>query len=94
MNVPHFEWRVLRQVSRSKKPSLGSSLRLEMSRRTKDGSFLTDLVKQGLLKIETKAKDPFEAYYSLTERGKHAAEYGVFEVEFEEYKKLQAAKGG
>ena len=87
--VPHLEWRVLRQVARTRKPSDGQSLRLEMTRRTKDGTFLTDLVRQGLLEINAKGKTPFEARYQLTERGKHAAEYGVFEVEWEEYKQLK-----
>ncbi len=91
VNVPHLEWRVLREVGRSKKPVVGSKLRLEMTRRTKDGSFLTNLVHQGLLKIEGKAKDPFEATYTLSERGKHAAEYGQFEIEWEVYKELSQA---
>jgi hypothetical protein len=47
------------------------------SRRTKDGSFLTDLVEQGLLTRATgTVAAPFEATYTLTERGEHAAEYG------------------
>lgn len=89
VNVSHADWQVLRHMVRSKKPAIGSSLRLTLSRRTKDGTFLTDLVRMGLLKVESKAKDPFEATYSLTELGKHAAEYGVFEIEFEEWKALQ-----
>jgi hypothetical protein len=86
--VSHGDWQVLRQVLRSRKPSVGSSLRLTLNRRTKDGTFLTDLVRMGMLKVESKAKDPFEATYSLTERGRHAAEYGVFEIDFEEWKAL------
>lgn len=86
VNVSHADWQVLRTVLRSKKPSPGSSLRLAMTRRTRDGSFLADLVRMGMLKVESKNKDPFEATYSLTERGKHAAEYGVFEIDWEEYK--------
>lgn len=87
VNVSHGDWQVLRQVLRSKKP-VGSSLRLTLNRRTRDGAFLTDLVRMGVLKVESKAKDPLEATYSLTERGKHAAEYGVFEIKWEEYKAL------
>jgi hypothetical protein len=89
VNISHGDWQVLRQVLRSKKPSVGSSLRLSLNRRTKDGTFLTEMVRLGMLKVEGKAKDPFEATYSLTERGKHAAEHGVYEVDFEEFKALQ-----
>jgi hypothetical protein len=88
MQVPvhQFEWRVLRQVLRSKKPPPGSSLRLEMTRRTRDGEHLVPLVRLGLLKVEAKGKTPVESTYTLTDRGKHAAEYGVYDIEFEEYK--------
>jgi hypothetical protein len=52
-------------------------LRLVPRRRTKDGSFLADLVDQGLLtRVTGTAAAPFEATYALTERGAHAAEYG------------------
>ncbi|MDB5311839.1 MAG: hypothetical protein JWO38_6041, partial [Gemmataceae bacterium] len=53
----------------------GRTLRLEMNRRTRDGSFLTTLVRQGLLEVVTAGETPFDATYRLTERGKHAAEY-------------------
>lgn len=75
--VRHFEWQVLRTVKRSKSPPTGRALRLVPSRRTKDGSFLTDLVEQGLLtRVTGTGAKPFEATYALTERGEHAAEYG------------------
>lgn len=86
VNVSHFDWQVLRQLVRSRKSTPGSALRLTMTRRTKDGTFLTDLVRLGLLKVEGKHKDPFEATYALTDRGRHAAEYGVFDIDFDEYK--------
>jgi hypothetical protein len=55
-------------------------LRLTPSRRTKDGTFLTDLVEQGLLIRGTgTAATPFDATYSLTECGEHAAKYGECE---------------
>lgn len=79
--VRHFEWQVLRAVKRSKTPPIGRALRLVPSRRTKDGSYLTELVDQGLLRRVTgTAAAPFEATYALTERGEHAAEYGECET--------------
>jgi hypothetical protein len=75
--VTHNQWQVLRAVKRSRKPPLGRELRLSPTRGTKDGSFLTNMVRLGLLERPTGTeKDPFEATYALTERGKHAAEYG------------------
>jgi hypothetical protein len=73
---------VLRAVRRSRKPPTGRDLRLAPTRRTKDGSFLTELVAEGLLVRLTGGEDaPFEATYSLTEKGKYAAEYGEYEYE-------------
>lgn len=78
----HFTWQVLRTVKRSKKPIDGRSLRLVPSRKTKDGSFLVALVEHGLLEfVSGNASDPFAATYALTEKGKHAAEYGEYEYE-------------
>ena len=69
-------------VKRSKKPPTGRTLRLNRSRDTKDGSFLTALVEHGLLTHMTgSAEAPFEATYALTEKGQHAAEYGEYEYE-------------
>jgi hypothetical protein len=79
--ISHFDWQVLRAVKRSKKPPVGRVLRLVPSRRTKDGSFLTDLVECGLLMHVTGSKDaPFEATYKLTEKGEYAAEHGECEM--------------
>lgn len=76
----HFTWQVLRTVKRSKKPVSGRALRLVPSRKTKDGSFLTALVEEELIECVTGAGgDPFDATYVLTEKGKHAAEYGEYE---------------
>ena len=78
----HFTWQVLRTAKRSKKPLAGRALRLVPSRKTKDGSFLTALVEEGLLAFASgSAADPFEATYALTEKGQHAAEYGEYEYE-------------
>lgn len=94
MEVPvsHSDWRVLRQALRSRRPAPGHSLRLDMTRRTKDGEFLTALVRFGLLTVAARGETPFDATYTLTERGKQAAEYGLYEIAWEEYKALCAGK--
>jgi hypothetical protein len=75
--VTHFQWQVLRAVKRSRKPPTGRELRLSPTRGTKDGTFLNVLVQLGLLdRLSGSEKDPFAATYAITERGKHAAEYG------------------
>ena len=80
------DWQVLRQTLRTRRPTKGLALRMDLRQRTKDGSFLTTLVRHGLLQVVTPGETPFDASYSLTDRGKHAAEFGVYEVDFEEYK--------
>ena len=83
-SVPHFEWQVLRAVGRSPQPPTGRELRLVMSRRTKDGAFLTTLVWRGLLAHAAGgAADPFAATYALTPLGERAAEYGECELPLE-----------
>lgn len=89
LQIPHTIWQSLRVIVRNKnKPVLGSALRMNMSRRNKDGSFLTHMVKNGLL---SKIGDgnPFEAKYTLTEAGLFAAEYGEFEVTLEQLVNLK-----
>lgn len=79
----HFTWQVLRTVKRSKKPPTGKQLRLVPTRKTKDGSFLNALVEEGLLaRASGSGEAPFEATYTLTKRGEHAAEYGEYEYTF------------
>ena len=79
--ISHFTWQVLRTVKRNKKPPTGRALRVVPSRRTKDGTFLNELVERELLSRVTGTADaPFEATYALTERGEHAAEYGECEM--------------
>ena len=83
-SVPHFEWQVLRAVKRSPQPPTGRELRLVMSRRTKDGTFLTTLVWRGLLAYAAGgAADPFAATYTLTPLGERAAEYGECDLPLE-----------
>src|SRR5437763_149243 len=75
--VSHNQWQVLRAVKRNRKPITGRELRLNPTRNTKDGSFLTHMVRIGLLRRASGTeRDPFAATYELTELGKHAAEFG------------------
>jgi hypothetical protein len=79
--ISHFTWQVLRTVKRNKKAPTGRALRVVPSRRTKDGTFLNELVERELLTRVTGTADcPFDATYLLTERGEHAAEYGECEM--------------
>jgi|GEM_PF-1293990 len=79
--VSHFTWQCLRAVKRSKTPAIGRTLRLVPSRRTKDGGFLIEMVEQGLLaRVSGTEADPFDATYSLTPAGEHAAEFGECEM--------------
>jgi len=78
--ISHGDWQVLRSLVRAKRrPILGKDLRLNPSRRTKDGTFLFELVKRELLEVVHKEKDPFLCTFTLTELGQHAAEYGECE---------------
>lgn len=53
---------------------------MNWGRRTKDGSFLTALVEEGLLdRVTGSAEKPFEATYALTALGDYAAEYGEYD---------------
>jgi hypothetical protein len=88
--ISHFTWQVLRAAKRSKKPPTGKQLRLAPTRRTKDGTFLDELVRDGLLQVvsvdepteETRRwPAPFRTRYRLTATGEHAAEYGECERE-------------
>jgi len=77
-------------------PLLGRELRIVPSRRTVDGTFLDGLVAEGLLAVAVKAapakagtaewerQEPaqFRTQYKLTDRGRHAAEYGEYDVPY------------
>jgi len=97
MPMGTFEWQVLRAILRAgaAHPN-GRQLRLVPSRRTKDGTFLTDIVNRGLIKVVSKNKDPFEATYALTPLGEYAAEHGEYEADLSQLKKAAeaAAKSG
>ena len=76
------EWQQLRFVLRAGRPAYGSELRLVPTRQTKDGTFLTDLVRRGLLEpVGRMAGDPWATTYQLTAVGRYAAEYGEFEFD-------------
>jgi hypothetical protein len=87
--VSHFTWQVLRTVKRSKQPPTGKQLRVSPTRRTKDGTFLDELVNEGLLHVvgvdelpagaagsEKSKPIQFRTRYKLTPLGEHAAEHG------------------
>ena len=85
----HHDWQVLRAIARSRRPVPGRSLRLNMARSTKDGTFLEELVRAGLLAAEP-LRDPdpadppaFRMAYTLTPLGKHAAEFGEYEADLD-----------
>ena len=97
MPMGTFEWQVLRAILRATpNHPTGRQLRLVPSRRTKDGTFLNDIVTRGLIKVVSKSKDPFEATYGLTPLGEHAAEHGEYEAELPTLRKVAeaAAKAG
>lgn len=87
------DWQVLRTLLRAGEPLPGYQLRLDMSRRTRDGSFLTDLAAMGLVAAVTTTAlpaprpewmpstppAPFLTLYTLTPLGEYAAEHGEFE---------------
>lgn len=89
MPISHAEWQILRACLRGKNVK-GRALRVNMSRRTKDGTFLTEMVRNGLLEVvraeppDPKPKYPedeakrvaFASTYRLAPAGKYAAEYG------------------
>jgi hypothetical protein len=92
MPISHFTWQVLRAVKRSKKPPTGRQLRLVPSRKTKDGTFLDELVGDGLLEVvgidelpagtsdqEKRSPAQFRTRYKLTTLGEYAAEHGEYE---------------
>jgi hypothetical protein len=91
--ITHNEWQILRVLVRAKNhPKTGLSLRLAPTRVTRDGTFLTKLVESGILEVVKEGEVPprqfgdeperpvaFYATYRLTDKGKHAAEYGECE---------------
>jgi hypothetical protein len=91
--VTHFTWQVLRAAARSKKPLTGQELRVTPSRKSKDGTFLDELVTAGLLEVvgldplpvgkpsREPVPVPFRKRYKLTAKGEHAAEFGEYEYE-------------
>ena len=81
--ISHADWQILRAVHRAGSPPLGRDLRLIPSRRTKDGTFLDDLVEAGLLVTVGKPQaadgrpgEPvqFRTRYRLTKLGHAVAE--------------------
>lgn len=87
--------RFMVRAEATRKQPFGRDLRIYPTRLTRDGSFLDDLVELGLIAVAAKATPPsahatleekkepvqFRTRYVLTEKGRHAAEYGEYEVE-------------
>ncbi len=102
-------WQVLRKLVRAGGPLLGRELRIYPNQRTKDGTFLDDLVVAGLLEA-VGGPEPdrpqvagghvpttpaqLRTRYRLTEQGTHAAEFGEYEFDFDSHRKAAQAKGG
>lgn len=85
--ISHSNWQTLRAAKRGAK--IGRDLRYNMSRHTRDGDFLNQLVAAGLLiRINGDSDRPFESTYKLTKLGEHAAEYGEAEMTDDQYKSL------
>jgi hypothetical protein len=91
LRVP--DWQILRAVLRAEaagRPPLGRDLRINPTRKTKDGTFLDDLVADGFLVAVGKPEpvdrwnepEPFRRRYTLTDVGRHAAEYGEHDRPF------------
>lgn len=96
MLVPldHETWQILRVLVRNdNKPLTGRELRVNMTRRTKDGTFLTNLCDKGLLRCTKHAVDPFKGEYQLMPLGEHAAEWGECELSPEIYREYTTAGG-
>jgi hypothetical protein len=101
-----YEWRLLRALLRADTPLSGLEMRRrEPIRGTKDGTFLDDLVRLGLIEAvgEPEADKPASAWskpvpvqfrtrYRLTDLGRHAAEYGEYEWDFDAARR--AREGG
>lgn len=76
-DLPHYLWKALRVLVRAPaRKAPGHRLRVDMTRRTQDGSFLVHAVALGLLVVEVPDPNPFRAVYRLTPLGAEAAEYG------------------
>src|SRR5690348_15364341 len=95
--ISHCVWQILRTVVRAESAGgllpTGKDLRVTPSRKTKDGTFLDELVECGLLAVAEKPgrvpataslaekaePEQFRARYRLTEKGRYAAEYGEYD---------------
>lgn len=98
MIVPleHHTWQLLRSLVRAEaagKDLTGAELRIAPTRRTKDGTFLDELVRLGLIAVVAKATaapagasaeeknrpTQFRTRYRLTPKGREAAEFGEYD---------------
>ncbi len=86
--ITHATWQQLRVLARAKGRSiLGRDIRIVPTRLTKTGEFLDQLIADGLIQrtsdkpVAGREPEQFRTAYILTEKGKHAAEYGEYERE-------------
>jgi hypothetical protein len=90
--ISHLTWQQLRFLLRAEATGeypIGRELRLKLTRRTKNGMFLDDLVAAGLIEVSADAAprpsggegEPrqFRTRYRLTNLGRQAAEYGEYD---------------
>lgn len=95
VSIDLFEWQLLRVIVRGEAKGelpTGRELRVNPTSWSKDGTFLDDLVKLGLIAVAAKPTPPlpgrrdepaqFRTRYELTDLGRHAAEYGEYEKQF------------
>ena len=84
-------WKILRALVRETRLTGRALRQFDYGRRSKDGTFLDQLIASGLLRdVETLPDDTptghkprpvqFRTVYELTELGKTAAEFGEFQV--------------
>jgi hypothetical protein len=93
VQLGHIQWQTLRAVLRAEadgQSPLGRELRLTPTRKTKDGTFLDEIVSEELLVTVGKPEKPnaadeppqFRRRYKLTPKGREAAEYGEYDRPF------------
>lgn len=78
VQLAHENWQRLRFLVRTGERT-GRDIRMTMSRKSRDGSYLTQLLNDGLIKVVVPAKDRLDATYALTDLGRLAAEHGEYD---------------
>jgi len=93
-------WRVLRMLVRDKECTGAELRQMYWGRKTKDGTWFSKLVQDGLIEVVSVDKgdlrsQPVEhrTVYKLTDLGIYAAEYGTYEYEWESPTAKKGGKG-